>query len=243
MDEQFIRMALIFGEESMDILAKSRVAVFGVGGVGGYVVEALARCGVGALDLVDHDKVSLSNINRQILATHSTLGLAKVEVARARILDINPGCRVTTHQTFFLPDSADGLDFSHYDYVVDCIDTVTGKKEILLRAKAAGVPVISAMGAGNKIDAGAFRVADIYKTSGCPLARVMRKLCRENGIDKLKVVYSQEEPIRPLELPGCEPDPQRRSLPGSAVFAVAAAGMLLAGEVVKDLTQFDRGDR
>ena len=243
MDEQLVRMALIFGPEAMDTLAASRVAIFGVGGVGGYVVEALARCGLGALDVVDHDQVSLSNLNRQILATHSTLGMPKVEAAKARILDINPRCRVHTHQTFFLPDSADTLDFAQFDYVVDCIDTVTGKKEILLRAKAAGVPVISAMGAGNKIDAGAFQVSDIYKTSGCPLARVMRKLCRENGIERLKVVYSQEAPIRPLDIPGCQPDPERRSLPGSAVFAVAAAGMLLAGEVVKDLTGFQRGDR
>lgn len=243
MDEQFIRLALIFGPGGIDRLAACRVAIFGVGGVGGYVAEALARCGVGALDLVDHDRVSLSNINRQILATHSTLGMAKVDAAKARILDIHPNCKVTTYPTFFLPDTKEPSDFSKFDYVVDCIDTVTGKKEILLRAQAANVPVISAMGAGNKIDAGAFRVADIYETSGCPLARVMRKLCRENGIQKLKVVYSQEAPIRPLEIPGCEPDPQRRSLPGSAVFAVAAAGMLLAGEVVKDLTQFDRGDR
>ena len=243
MDEQFVRMALLYGPEAMEALAKARVAVFGVGGVGGYVVEALARCGVGALDLVDHDQVSLSNINRQILATHSTLGMAKVEAAKARVLDINPNCRVTTHQTFFLPESGETLDFAQFDYVADCIDTVTGKKEILLRAQAAGVPVISAMGAGNKVDAGAFQVADIYKTSGCPLARVMRKLCRENGIRRLKVVYSQEEPIRPLELPGCVPDPQRRSLPGSAVFAVAAAGMLLAGEIVQDLTGFRREDR
>lgn len=243
MDEQFVRMALLYGPEAMEALAKARVAVFGVGGVGGYVVEALARCGVGALDLVDHDRVSLSNLNRQILATHSTLGMAKVEAAKARVLDINPNCRVTTHQTFFLPESGESLDFAQFDYVADCIDTVTGKKEILLRAQAAGVPVISAMGAGNKVDAGAFQVADIYKTSGCPLARVMRKLCRENGIRGLKVVYSQEEPIRPLELPGCVPDPQRRSLPGSAVFAVAAAGMLLAGEIVQDLTGFRREDR
>ena len=243
MDEQFLRLALIYGPEAIERLHGCRVAVFGVGGVGGYVVEALARCGVGALDLVDHDRVSLSNINRQILATHSTLGMAKVEAARARVLDINPNCRVTTYQTFFLPDTREQFDFTKFDYVVDCIDTVTGKKEILLCAKEAGVPVISAMGAGNKVDAGAFQVADIYKTSGCPLARVMRKLCRENGIQKLKVVYSREEPVRPLDLPGCAPDPQRRSLPGSAVFAVAAAGMLLAGEVIQDLTQFDRGTR
>lgn len=243
MEEQFVRMALIFGEKALEDLGRCRVAVFGVGGVGGYVVEALARCGVGALDLIDHDTVSLSNINRQILATHSTVGKPKVEAARDRVLDINPSCRVRTYQTFFLPETRAMFDLSQYDYVVDAIDTVTGKKEILLCARDAGVPVISAMGAGNKVDASAFRVADIYQTSGCPLARIMRKLCRENGIQKLKVVYSQEIPIRPLEIPGCEPDPQRRSLPGSCAFAVAAAGMLLAGEVIKDLTHFDRGER
>ena len=240
---QFSRTELLFGKEAMEKLAGSRVAVFGVGGVGGYVCEALVRSGVGAFDLVDDDKVCLTNLNRQILATHSTVGRPKVEVARDRVLDINPSCRVRTYQTFFLPETRALFDFSQYDYVVDAIDTVTGKKEILLCAREAGVPVISAMGAGNKVDASAFRVADIYQTSGCPLARVMRKLCRENGIQKLKVVYSQEPPIRPLEIPGCEPDPQRRSLPGSSAFAVAAAGMLLAGEVIKDLTQFDRGER
>lgn len=253
---QFSRSQLVFGKDAMDILAQSRVAVFGIGGVGGYTVEALARSGVGALDLIDDDKVCLTNLNRQILATRSTVGKYKVEVAKERILDINPKCVVTTHQTFFMPDTKDQFDFSQYDYVVDAIDTVTGKMEIIRCARDAKVPVISAMGAGNKIDASAFRVADIYKTSVCPLARVMRRLCRKEGIKHLKVVYSQEEPIRPQEDMSiscrahciCPPGtarkcPQRRDIPGSTAFAVAAAGMILAGEVVKDLTHFDRGDR
>ena len=253
---QFSRSQLVFGKEAMDILAQSRVAVFGIGGVGGYTVEALARSGVGALDLIDDDKVCLTNLNRQILATRSTVGKYKVEVAKERILDINPKCVVTTHQTFFMPDTKDQFDFSQYDYVVDAIDTVTGKMEIIRCARDADVPVISAMGAGNKIDASAFRVADIYKTSVCPLARVMRRLCRKEGIKHLKVVYSQEEPIRPCEDMSiscrahciCPPGTarkctQRRDIPGSTAFAVAAAGMILAGEVVKDLTHFDRGDR
>ena len=253
---QFSRSQLVFGKDAMDILAQSRVAVFGIGGVGGYTVEALARSGVGALDLIDDDKVCLTNLNRQILATRSTVGKYKVEVAKERILDINPKCVVTTHQTFFMPDTKDQFDFSQYDYVVDAIDTVTGKMEIIRCARDAKVPVISAMGAGNKIDASAFRVADIYKTSVCPLARVMRRLCRKEGIKHLKVVYSQEEPIRPQEDMSiscrahciCPPGTarkctQRRDIPGSTAFAVAAAGMILAGEVVKDLTHFDRGDR
>ncbi len=253
---QFSRSQLVFGKDAMDILAQSRVAVFGIGGVGGYTVEALARSGVGALDLIDDDKVCLTNLNRQILATRSTVGKYKVEVAKERILDINPKCVVTTHQTFFMPDTKDQFDFSQYDYVVDAIDTVTGKMEIIRCARDAKVPVISAMGAGNKIDASAFRVADIYKTSVCPLARVMRRLCRKEGIKHLKVVYSQEEPIRPHEDMSiscrahciCPPGTarkctQRRDIPGSTAFAVAAAGMILAGEVVKDLTHFDRGDR
>ena len=236
---QFSRSELIFGKDAMERLKNARVAVFGIGGVGGYTVEALARSGVGALDLVDDDKVCITNLNRQILATHSTVAKYKVDVARDRILDINPHCQVTTYQTFFMPDTADQFDFSQYDYVVDAIDTVTGKKEIILRARAAGVPVISSMGAGNKVEASAFKVADIYKTSVCPL-----------------VVYSEEKPIRPLEDMAiscraycvCPPGTarkctQRRDIPGSTPFAVAAAGMIIAGEVVKDLTAFDRGDR
>ena len=253
---QFSRTQLLLGQEGMEKLFQARVAVFGIGGVGGYTVEALARSGVGTLDLIDDDRICLTNLNRQILATRSTVAKYKVDVARDRILDINPNCQVTTHQTFFMPDTADQFDFSQYDYVVDAIDTVTGKKEIILRARAAGVPVISSMGAGNKVEASAFRVADIYQTKVCPLARVMRKICRQNGIDHLKVVYSEEMPIRPLEDMAiscrahcvCPPGTarkctQRRDIPGSTPFAVAAAGMIIAGEVVKDLTAFDRGDR
>ena len=227
---QFIRAERVYGKEAIARLSRCRVAVFGIGGVGGYVVEALARTGVGALDLIDNDKVCLSNLNRQIIATHKTLGQYKVDAARARVLDINPRCKVTTYPTFFMPENSDRFDFTKYDYVVDAIDTVTGKKEIILKARAAGVPVISCMGAGNKVDASAFRVADIYETSVCPLARIMRKLCRQNGIDHLKVVYSQEEPLPP------EPTPTRRATPGSTAFAVAAAGMVAAGEVVRELT-------
>ena len=255
-DDQYIRTRRQLGDPALELLRGAHVAVFGIGGVGGYTVEALARSGVGALDLVDDDKVCITNLNRQILATRSTVAKYKVDVARDRILDINPNCQVTTHQTFFMPDTADQFDFSQYDYVVDAIDTVTGKKEIILRARAAGVPVISSMGAGNKVEASAFRVADIYQTKVCPLARVMRKICRQNGIDHLKVVYSEEMPIRPLEDMAiscrahcvCPPGTarkctQRRDIPGSTPFAVAAAGMIIAGEVVKDLTAFDRGDR
>ena len=256
MNETFIRTAQLLGDQGFSRLSSSVVAVFGLGGVGSHCAEALARSGVGALDLIDDDKVCITNLNRQILATRSTVAKYKVDVARDRILDINPNCQVTTHQTFFMPDTADQFDFSQYDYVVDAIDTVTGKKEIILRARAAGVPVISSMGAGNKVEASAFKVADIYKTSVCPLARVMRRICRQNGIDHLKVVYSEEKPIRPLEDMAiscrahcvCPPGTarkctQRRDIPGSTPFAVAAAGMIIAGEVVKDLTAFDRGDR
>ena len=253
---QFSRSQLVFGRDAMDILAHSRVAVFGIGGVGGYVVEALARSGVGALDLVDDDKVCLTNLNRQIFATRSTVGKYKVDVAKDRILDINPNCQVTTHRCFFLPETKDQFDFTQYDYVVDAIDTVTGKMQIILSCKEANVPVISAMGAGNKMEASAFKVADIYKTSVCPLARVMRRLCRKNGIRHLKVVYSEEEPIRPFKDLSiscrahciCPPGTvrkctQRRDIPGSTAFAVASAGMIIAGEVVKDLTHFDRNGR
>ena len=240
----FSRMERVYGKEAIEKLSRCHVAVFGIGGVGGYVVEALARSGVGALDLIDNDKVCMSNLNRQIIATHRTLGKYKVDAARERVLDINPRCKVTTYPTFFLPENSDQFDFTKYDYVVDAIDTVTGKKEIILKARQAGTPVISCMGAGNKVDASAFRVADIYETSVCPLARVMRKLCRQNGIDHLKVVYSQEEPLPPREdLP---PEPTngstRRATPGSTPFAVAAAGMVAAGEVVRELTGFRRGE-
>ena len=236
----FSRMERLYGKEAIEKLSRCRVAVFGIGGVGGYVVEALARSGVGALDLIDNDKVCMSNLNRQIIATHRTLGEYKVDAARQRILDINPRCKVTTYPTFFLPENSDQFDFTKYDYVVDAIDTVTGKKEIILKAHRAGTPVISCMGAGNKVDASAFRVADIYETSVCPLARVMRKLCRQNGIDHLKVVYSQEEPLPPREDTEPTNGSTRRATPGSTPFAVAAAGMVAAGEVVRELTGFRR---
>ena len=232
----FSRMERLYGKEAIEKLSRCRVAVFGIGGVGGYVVEALARSGVGALDLIDNDKVCMSNLNRQIIATHRTLGEYKVDAARQRILDINPRCKVTTYPTFFLPENSDQFDFTKYDYVVDAIDTVTGKKEIILKAHRAGTPVISCMGAGNKVDASAFRVADIYETSVCPLARVMRKLCRQNGIDHLKVVYSQEDPLPPREDTEPTNGSTRRATPGSTPFAVAAAGMVAAGEVIRELT-------
>ena len=196
---RFSRTELVFGADAIEKLKNCRVAVFGIGGVGGYTVEALARSGVGALDLIDDDKVCITNINRQIFALGSTVGKYKVDVAEERVHDINPKCEVRTYKTFFMPDTKDMFDFSLYDYVVDAIDTVTGKKQIILCAKEAGVPVISSMGAGNKVDPTAFRVADIYDTSVCPLARVMRNICRKNGIESLKVVYSEEKSVRPLE--------------------------------------------
>lgn len=245
---QFSRTQLIYGEEAMGRLASSRVAVFGIGGVGGYVVEALARSGIGALDLIDDDKVCLTNINRQIIATRKTVGRYKVEVAEERVHDINPDCKVRVYRTFFLPQTQDQFDFHDYDYVVDAIDTVTGKLAIIEKAKEAGVPVISSMGAGNKVDPSMFEVADIYKTSICPLAKVMRRECRKRGIDSLKVVYSKEEPKRPLEdmsiscrencicPPGAERKcTQRRDIPGSTAFVPSVAGLIVAGEVINDL--------
>lgn len=229
-------------------LADARVAIFGVGGVGGYVVEALARSGVGALDLVDHDKVSITNINRQILATHGTVGKFKVDVAAERIADINPACKVVTHKTFFLPPNEGEFDFGAYSYVVDAIDTVSGKLALIKKAKEAGVPVISAMGAGNKLDPTAFEVSDIYKTSVCPLAKVMRRELRKLGIESLKVVYSKEEPRKPIgfdetidensegaEQMGSERKSERR-VPGSTAFVPPVMGLIIAGEVIKDLT-------
>jgi tRNA A37 threonylcarbamoyladenosine dehydratase len=228
--DQFSRTQLLYGEEAMNYFASCRIAVFGIGGVGGYVVEALARSGIGALDLIDHDKVCLSNINRQILATAKTVGMYKVDVARERICEINPDCRVRTYKTFFLPDTQDQFDFGEYDYVVDAIDTVTGKLTIIEKAKKTGVPVISSMGAGNKVNPAAFEVADIYETSICPLAKVMRRECRKRGIESLKVVYSKEEPVRPLE------DMSISSrIPGSTAFTPAVAGLIMAGEVINDL--------
>ncbi|MBP5151696.1 MAG: tRNA threonylcarbamoyladenosine dehydratase [Lachnospiraceae bacterium] len=247
---QFSRTQLLYGAEAMEKLASSRVAVFGIGGVGGYVVEALVRSGVGALDLIDDDKVCLTNINRQIFATRKTVGKYKVDVAEERIHDINPDCEVRTYKTFFLPDTQDHFDFRDYDYVVDAIDTVTGKLAIIEKANKEGTPVISSMGAGNKVNASMFEVADIYKTSICPLAKVMRRECKKRGIKSLKVVYSKEQPTRPLEDMSiscrqhciCPPGAarkctERRDIPGSTAFVPSVAGLIIAGEVINDLTK------
>ena len=246
---QFSRTQLLYGEEAMKRLSSLRVAVFGIGGVGGYTVEALARSGIGALDLIDDDKVCLTNINRQILATRKTVGKYKVDVAAERVHEINPDCEVRTFKTFFLPDTQDMFDFTDYDYVVDAIDTVTGKLAIIEKAKTAKTLVISSMGAGNKINASMFEVADIYQTSICPLAKVMRRECKKRGIDSLKVVYSKEKPIRPLEDMSiscrkhciCPPGTvrkctERRDIPGSTAFVPSVVGLIIAGEVINDLT-------
>ena len=246
MREQYSRTRLLLGQAGLDRLRAARVAVFGVGGVGGYVVEALARSGVGALDLIDDDRVCLSNLNRQIIATRSTLGMYKVDAAAARIRDIDPEIVVRTYKTFYTPETADQFDFSQYSYVVDAIDTVSGKLALVMQARAAGVPVICSMGAGNKLDPTRFEVADLYETSVCPLARVMRAECRKRGIDHLKVVYSKEPPMapRPEEaMPAGTPDssparpgaPKKRA-PGSNAFVPSAAGLIIAGQVVCDLT-------
>ena len=230
---QFSRTELIFGKEGMEKLKNSRVAVFGIGGVGGYTVEALARSGVGALDIIDDDKVCLTNINRQIYATRKTVDKYKVDVAGERIAEINPDCKVTAYKTFFLPETADKFDFTQYDYIVDAIDTVSGKIAIAEKATKSGVPVISAMGAGNKIDPTAFEVADIKKTSVCPLARVMRRELAKRGIEHLKVVYSKEQPIQPSG--ETEEDSKKRAIPGSTAFVPSVVGLIIAGEVIKDL--------
>lgn len=235
MSMEFSRTELLLGSEGMKKLALCRVAVFGIGGVGGYTVEALARSGVGAIDLIDNDSISPSNINRQILATHSTLGQYKVDAAAARIADIAPACRVRGRKIFFLPETADQFPFSDYDYIVDAIDTVSGKIQLVLAAQAAGIPIISAMGAGNKLDATAFRVADISQTSVCPLARVMRKELKKRGVEHLKVVYSRETPVRPAAETEELPPAGRHSIPGSVAFVPSVAGLILAGEVIKDL--------
>ena len=235
--DQFSRTELLLGREGVERLARAHVAVFGLGGVGGYAAEALVRSGVGALDLIDSDRVSLTNLNRQILATHRTLGQYKADAARDRALEINPEARVTARRVFYGPNTAGDFDFSQYDYVIDAIDTVTGKLALIQQALAAGTPIISCMGAGNKLDPAAFRVADIYETSVCPLARVMRKELKRRGVKQLKVVYSQEPPRGPEgalyqeSLAG----EVRRQVPGSAAFVPAAAGLILAGEVVRDL--------
>jgi tRNA A37 threonylcarbamoyladenosine dehydratase len=224
----------------MERLRNSRVVIFGVGGVGGYVTEALARSGVGAFELVDRDVVSVTNLNRQIIATWKTIGRDKTEVMAERIADINPQAQVTLHKCFFLPETADQFDFSTYDYVVDAVDTVTAKIEIILRAQQSGVPVISSMGAGNKLDPSKFEVADIYKTSVDPLARVMRRELKKRGVRKLKVVYSKEEPMKPLGRIEADPEAGRKDVPGSSAFTPSAAGLLIASEVVKDLIGFGR---
>ena len=228
---QFSRTALLIGEEGVEKLKNARVAVFGVGGVGGYVVEALVRSGVGALDLIDKDTVSESNINRQIIALHSTLGRLKTEVAAERAKDINPNIVVRTHNVFYLPETANAFDFSRYDYVVDAIDTVSGKVALIEQAKKANVPVISSMGAGNKLNATAFEVADIAKTSVCPLARVMRRELKKRGIERVKVVYSKEEPMESAVMD----EESGKSVPGSIAFVPSVVGLILAGEVIKDL--------
>lgn len=245
---QFSRTQLLLGAEAMEKLKGAHVAVFGIGGVGGYVCEALVRSGVGAFDLVDDDKVCLTNLNRQIIATRKTIGKYKVEVMRDRILEINPDCDVRVHQCFYLPETADQFDFSTYDYVVDAVDTVTAKVTLVLEAQKAGVPIISCMGAGNKLDASALEVADIYDTSVCPLARVMRAELRKRGVKHLKVVYSKEPALTPIDDMTiscrthciCPPDTarkctQRRQVPGSNAFVPAAAGVIIAGEVVRDI--------
>ena len=239
MDDQFSRTRLLLGDDGIEKLQNARVAVFGVGGVGGYVVEALARAGVGALDLIDNDTVARSNLNRQIIATYDTIGKLKVDVAADRVHAINPACTVRVFRTFFLPETKDQFDFTQYDYVVDAIDTVSGKIALVLQAKEAGVPIICAMGAGNKLDPSMFEVADLYKTSVCPLARVMRTECRKRGIRHLKVVYSKEPPVTPAA-PAENAAPGKRSVPGSVSFVPAAAGLILAGEVVRDLVGLSR---
>jgi tRNA A37 threonylcarbamoyladenosine dehydratase len=246
---QFSRTELLLGKTSIDKLRDSRVAIFGIGGVGGYTVEALARSGVGNFDIIDDDKVCLTNINRQIIATIKTVGRYKVDVMKERILEINPKAKVTTHQCFYSPETAGQFDFSQYDYIVDAIDTVSAKIELVLRAQEKGVPIISCMGAGNKLDPTRFEVTDIYKTSVCPLAKVMRKELKNRGIKKLKVVYSKEPVIKPLEDMSlscktnciCPPGSEgrcmmKRQIPGSISFVPSVAGLIIAGEVIKDIT-------
>jgi len=233
--DAFSRTRLLLGSEAMEKLKNARVAVFGLGGVGGYAVEALARSGVGALDLIDHDTVSLTNINRQLLALHSTVGLPKAEAARLRVLDINPEAQVTAHCKFYGPDTAADFDFTRYDYIVDAIDTVTAKLALITRAKEAGTPILCCLGTGNKLDPTKFQITDISKTSVCPLARVMRKECAKRGLKGVKVLFSTEDPIPSSEESTEELPEGRRSLPGSVAFVPSVAGLLIAGEVIRDL--------
>jgi tRNA A37 threonylcarbamoyladenosine dehydratase len=248
---QFSRTELLLGKDAMEKLAGARVAVFGVGGVGGYVCEALARTGVGAFDLVDDDKVCLTNVNRQLIATRKTVGKYKIEVMKERILDINPKAEVYLHNCFFLPENADEFPFDQYDYIVDAVDTVTAKISLVLKAQEMGIPIISSMGAGNKMEASMFRVADIYDTKVCPLAKVMRRELKKRGVKRLKVVYSEEKPITPVEDMAiscrtnciCPPGAarkctDRRAIPGSIAFVPSVVGLIIAGEVVKDLTDW-----
>lgn len=264
MANEFSRTELLLGKEAMARLLKARVAVFGVGGVGGYVVEALVRSGIGAIDLIDNDRVCLTNLNRQIIATRDTLGRDKADVMRERVLSINPKCRVEIFKCFYLPETREQFDFTQYDYVVDAVDTVTAKIALVMQAKEAGVPIISSMGAGNKLNPAAFEVADIYQTSVCPLAKVMRRELKKRGVKKLKVVYSKEEPITPFVLteadssdsdavnenavPEMEDEraadklqefkaERRRATPGSVAFVPSVAGLILASEVVKDIVR------
>ena len=245
---QFSRTELIFGRDGMSRLYKASVAVFGIGGVGGYTVEAFARSGVGRIDLFDDDKICITNLNRQLHATLKTAGMYKVDAAKERILDINPECVVNTYKTFYLPENAHEVDLTAYDYIIDAIDTMSGKLELVRQANSAGIPIISCMGAGNKVNAAELEVADIYKTSGCPLARIMRRELRERGIPGLKVVYSKEAPLTPLGdmrsscKVGCVCPPgvtrnctHRRQIPGSTAFVPSVAGLIIAGEVIKDL--------
>ena len=247
---QFSRTELLFGKEAMERLEQSRVAVFGIGGVGGYTVEALVRSGIGALDLIDDDKVCLTNLNRQIIATRSSVGKYKVDVMKERILDINPKCKVEVHKCFYLPETKDEFDFSQYSYVVDAVDTVTAKLQLVMEAQEKGVPVMSSMGAGNKLNPAMFEVADIYETSVCPLAKVMRRELKKRGVKSLKVVYSKELPTRPIEDMSiscrtnciCPPDTkhkctERRDIPGSTAFVPSVAGLIIASEVIKDLAK------
>ena len=235
--DQLSRTRLLLGEEGIQRLRQANVAVFGLGGVGSYTVEALARSGIGALTLVDHDTISLTNLNRQIFATHTTIGQYKIEVAARRVADIDPEIAVTARKTFYTPETASEFDFTQFDYIVDAIDTITGKLALIQQAKLAGTPIISCMGTGNKLDPTAFRVADIHKTSGCHLARIMRKECRKREIDSLKVVYSPEEPIEPqIDPENRELPPEgRRALPGSCAFVPSVAGLIIASEVIKDI--------
>lgn len=253
---QFSRTQLLLGKDSMEKLHDAHVAVFGIGGVGGYVCEALVRSGVRRFDLIDDDKICLTNLNRQIIATRKTVGKYKAEVMKERILEINPDCEVNVHKCFFLPENADDFDFDNYDYIVDAVDTVTAKIELVMKAKEKNVPIICSMGAGNKLDASMFKVSDIYKTKVCPLAKVMRRELKKRGVRKLKVVYSEEQPIRPIEDMSiscsthciCPPGAkhkctERRDIPGSVAFVPSVVGLIIAGEIVKDICKTEKGQR